>query len=70
MKETDQPSSAQVTGSYFTYSGDEALLEKLVAEHGAVVSSVNTDPWNNYAVGDTARLNCFSAETGINQQKL
>ena len=39
-----------MTGSYYTYSGDEALLEKLVAEHGAVVSSVNTDPWNNYAV--------------------
>merc|ERR1712154_440935 len=33
---------AKVTGSYFTYSGDEELLEKLVAEHGAAVSSVNT----------------------------
>ena len=40
----------QVTGQYYTYSGDEDLLEKLVAEHGAAVSSVNTDPWNNYAV--------------------
>ena len=56
MKVTDQPFSAQVTGSYFTYSGDEALLEKLVAEHGAAVSSVNTDPWNNYAVGDQFRV--------------
>ena len=42
--------SVQVTGQYYTYSGDEDLLEKLVAEHGAAVSSVNTDPWNNYAV--------------------
>ena len=39
-----------MTGAYYTYSGDEALLEKLVAEHGAAVSSVNTDSWNNYAV--------------------
>ena len=56
MKMTDQPFSAQVTGSYFTYSGDETLLEKLGAEHGAAVSSVNTDPWNNYAVGDQFRV--------------
>ena len=52
MKMTDHYLSVQVTGSYFTYSGDEELLEKLVAEHGAAVSSVNTDTWNNYAVGD------------------
>ena len=32
----------KVSGSYFTYSGDEDLLEKLVAEHGAAVSSVAT----------------------------
>merc|ERR1719245_1670816 len=52
---------AKVTGSYFTYSGDEELLEKLVAEHGAAVSSVNTDTWNNYAGGVFS--GCTSSDT-------
>ena len=33
---------ARVTDSYHTYEGSEELLEKLVVEHGAVVTSVNT----------------------------
>ena len=28
----------QVSGSYYTYSGDEDTLKALVAEHGAVVT--------------------------------
>ena len=32
-----------MTDYYYTYSGDEATLMKLVAEHGAAVTSVNAD---------------------------
>ena len=28
----------QVSGSYYTYSGDEETLKALVVEHGAVVT--------------------------------
>ena len=34
---------AVVTGNQYTYQGTEELLEQMVAEHGAAVSSVATD---------------------------
>ena len=34
---------AVVTGNQYTYQGTEELLEQMVAEHGAAVSSLATD---------------------------
>merc|ERR1712212_172764 len=42
---------AQVTGSYYTFAGDEELLKKLVYEHGSVVAGVTADPLRNYGGG-------------------
>ena len=43
---------AQVTDYYYTYSGDEETLAKLVFQHGAVVTSVNADgPFQSYGGG-------------------
>ena len=45
---------AKVTGSYYTYSGTEELLKQTVAEHGAAITSVNTEGygmWENYGGG-------------------
>ena len=43
---------AEVTGSYYTYSGDEDLLKKLVSKHGAVVTSVAAaGAFSNYGGG-------------------
>merc|ERR1711973_837429 len=43
---------AGVTDYYYTYSGDEETMKALVAQHGAVVTSVNADgPFQNYAGG-------------------
>merc|ERR1719245_120791 len=43
---------AKVTGSYFTYNGTEDLMMKLVAKHGAVVTSVAAaGPLSKYAGG-------------------
>jgi len=53
---------AKVSGSYFTYSGDEDLLEKLVAEHGAAVSSVAT-PTDFMDYGGGVFSGCTSSDT-------
>ena len=43
---------AEVTDYYYTYSGDEQTLAKLVFQHGAVVTSVNADgPFQSYGGG-------------------
>jgi len=43
---------AKVSGSYYTYSGDEDLLKKLVFEHGAVVATVKSKgPFGDYGGG-------------------
>jgi len=43
---------AKVTGVYYTYKGDEETLKGLVAEHGAVVTSVGAGgPMQNYEGG-------------------
>ena len=43
---------AKVTGSYYTYSGTEEKLKALVAEHGAVITSVAAaGPFQNYGGG-------------------
>ena len=34
---------AEVTDYYYTYSGDEETLAKLVFQHGAAVTSVKAD---------------------------
>merc|ERR1719192_2080353 len=53
---------AAVTDYYYTYSGDEATLMKLVAEHGAAVTSVNADgPFQDYGGGVFA--GCTSSDT-------
>ena len=53
---------AKVTGSYFTYDGDENLLKKLVAENGAVVTSVKAaGEFQSYSGGIFA--GCTSDET-------
>ena len=47
---------------YYTYSGDEDTLKGLVAQHGAVVTSVNADgPFQDYAGGVFA--GCTSSST-------
>jgi len=43
---------AKITGSYYTYSGDEETLKQLVYEHGAVVVSVKAEgPFMEYKGG-------------------
>jgi len=43
---------ARISGSYFTYRGDEELMKKLVYEHGAVVSTVKSaGPFQDYEGG-------------------
>jgi len=43
---------AKVTGSFYTYSGDEEALKGLVATHGAVVTSVaSAGPFQEYKAG-------------------
>merc|ERR1712127_491492 len=43
---------AKVTGSYYSYSGDEETLKGLVAKHGAVVTSVaSKGPFQEYKGG-------------------
>jgi len=42
---------AKVTGSYYTYGGDEELLKKLVYEHGSVVAGVTATPLKSYGGG-------------------
>jgi len=43
---------AKVSGSYYTYRGDEELMKKLVYEHGAVVASVKSQgPFQDYGGG-------------------
>ena len=43
---------AKVVSSYYSYSGDEEKLKALVAEHGAVVTSVAAaGPFSNYGGG-------------------
>ena len=47
---------------YYTYSGDEETMKKLVAQHGAVVTSVNADgEFQNYGGGVFA--GCTSSDT-------
>ena len=53
---------AQVSDYYYTYRGDEGTMAKLVAEHGAVVTSVNADgPFMDYGGGVFA--GCTSSDT-------
>ena len=53
---------AKVSSAYFTYDGDEDLLAKLVAEHGAAVTSVRAaGEMMNYAGGVFA--GCTSSNT-------
>jgi len=41
-----------VSGSYYTYGGDEELMKKLVYEHGAVVATVKAaGPFSSYGGG-------------------
>merc|ERR1712055_761121 len=43
---------AKVSGSYYTYNGDEELMKKLIVEHGAVVASVKSKgPFQEYGGG-------------------
>ena len=43
---------AKITDVYYTYSGDEELLKKMVAENGAVVSGVSAyGPFQQYGGG-------------------
>jgi len=43
---------ARVSGSYYTYGGDEELMKKLVYEHGAVVATVKAaGPFSSYGGG-------------------
>jgi len=43
---------AKVTDSYYTYDGDEETMKKLIAEHGAVGTSVRaTGPFEDYSGG-------------------
>jgi len=62
---TDLPvfnQGAGVTDYYYTYNGDEETMKALVAQHGAVVTSVNADgPFQNYAGGIFA--GCTSSDT-------
>jgi len=62
---TDLPvfnQGAGVTDYYYTYNGDEETMKALVAQHGAVVTSVNADgPFMNYGGGIFA--GCTSSET-------
>ena len=47
---------------YYTYRGDEETMARLVAEHGAVVTSVNADgPFMDYGGGVFA--GCTSSDT-------
>jgi len=53
---------AQVSDYYYTYRGDEETMARLVAEHGAVVTSVNADgPFMDYGGGVFA--GCTSSDT-------
>jgi len=53
---------AKVSSAYYTYNGDEDLLAKLVAEHGAAVTSVRAaGEMMNYAGGVFA--GCTSSDT-------
>jgi len=53
---------AGVSDYYYTYSGDEETMKKLVAQHGAVVTSVNADgEFQNYGGGVFA--GCTSSDT-------
>ena len=53
---------AKISGSVYTYSGDEELLKQLVYKHGAVVASVmSTGPFENYKGGIFA--GCPAGET-------
>merc|ERR1712107_344116 len=43
---------ARISGSYYTYSGDEELMKKLIYEHGAVVAGVKSaGPFQEYKGG-------------------
>merc|ERR1712168_905893 len=43
---------ARISGSYYTYSGDEELMKKLIYEHGAVLAGVkSTGPFQSYKSG-------------------
>jgi len=43
---------ARVSGSYYTYGGDEELMKRLVYEHGAVVATVKAaGPFGSYRGG-------------------
>jgi len=42
---------AKVSGYYYTYSGDEELLKKMVYTHGSVISSVSGEELRNYRGG-------------------
>jgi len=43
---------AKVSGSYYTYRGDEELMKKLVYEHGAVLAAVKSaGPFQDYGGG-------------------
>ena len=53
---------AKVSGSYYTYEGDEETLKGLVAKHGAVVTSVRSSgPFQDYEGGIFA--GCTSDQT-------
>merc|ERR1711973_51076 len=43
---------ARITGSYYTYSGDEELMKQLVYQHGAVISTIKSQgPFQDYKGG-------------------
>ena len=45
-------SGVAAVGGWWTYSGDEELLKKLVYEYGAVVTSLAAaGPWSQYGGG-------------------
>ena len=53
---------AKIVGNYYSYSGDEEKLKALVAEHGAVVTSVAAaGPFSNYGGGIFS--GCTSSDT-------
>jgi len=57
---------AKVSGSYFTYEGDEETMKGLVAKHGAVVTSVRSSgPFQEYEGGIFAGCTSDSTDHAV-----
>merc|ERR1711981_263759 len=57
---------AKVSGSYYTYEGDEETMKGLVAKHGAVVTSVRSSgPFQDYEGGVFAGCTSDSTDHAV-----